>query len=340
MIAAVALTLILPVAGLIVSLAVITAAPGGRPGAERAGRAPVGARAAGQRPARRGRHRAAERGPGAAHRGADGPARLHRRRGGVRRHAGAAPPAGCRRRAPTRPRPSSPGTASAPAPAAPRRQLNRMAGVLARTPLTAALTALAVWALAAGAVIFAVSQAPYYWPVMSPHLPALHGWPFIGSHAARWHGRAPANRPALVGGRRLLRHAAEASSSATGIGLTSPSATTSLASRVRRFGPFGDPELLVQPQQVLLDRGFGHHQVGGDLAGGGGHGERLVRQRGPAQRGEHVELAAGQLGRGRPAQFGLLGQVLLRAGRRSGSGPRRSSARRRPRARGGRRAGR
>jgi serine/threonine protein kinase len=69
----------------------------------------------------------------------------------------------------------------------PRRQLNRMAGALARTPLTAALTAVAVWALAAAAVIFAVSQAPYYWPVMSPHLPTLHGWPFIGSHLPRFH---------------------------------------------------------------------------------------------------------------------------------------------------------
>ena len=44
----------------------------------------------------------------------------------------------------------------------------RMAGALARTPLTAAVTALAVWALAAGAVIFAASQAPYYWPVNGP----------------------------------------------------------------------------------------------------------------------------------------------------------------------------
>jgi hypothetical protein len=62
----------------------------------------------------------------------------------------------------------------------PRRQLNRMAGALARTPLTAAVTALAVWALAVGAVIFAASQAPYYWPVLSPHLPTLHGWPLVG----------------------------------------------------------------------------------------------------------------------------------------------------------------
>jgi Protein kinase domain len=70
----------------------------------------------------------------------------------------------------------------------PRRQLNRMAGALARTPLTAAVTALAAWALAAGAVIFAASQAPYYWPVMSPHLPTLHGWPLIGSYLPRFHG--------------------------------------------------------------------------------------------------------------------------------------------------------
>jgi hypothetical protein len=70
----------------------------------------------------------------------------------------------------------------------PRRQLNRMAGTLARTPLTAAVTALAVWALAAGAVIFAASQTPYYWPVMSPHLPTLHGWPWIGHLHAKLPG--------------------------------------------------------------------------------------------------------------------------------------------------------
>jgi serine/threonine protein kinase len=56
----------------------------------------------------------------------------------------------------------------------PRRQLNRIAGVLARTPTSAAVTALAVWALAVGAVLFAWSQAPYYWPAMAPHLPGLH----------------------------------------------------------------------------------------------------------------------------------------------------------------------
>ena len=69
----------------------------------------------------------------------------------------------------------------------PRRQLNRMAGALARTPLTAVVTALAVWALAAGAIIFAASQAPFYWPVLNPHLPTLPGWPFTGSHLPRLH---------------------------------------------------------------------------------------------------------------------------------------------------------
>ncbi len=57
----------------------------------------------------------------------------------------------------------------------PRRQLNRMAGTLARTRVSAAATALAVWALAVAAVTFAWSQTPYYWPAMAPHLPGLHG---------------------------------------------------------------------------------------------------------------------------------------------------------------------
>ena len=70
----------------------------------------------------------------------------------------------------------------------PRRQLNRMAGALARTPLSAAVTALAVWALAAAAVIFAVSRRPRTTGrVTTPHLPALHGWPLIGSYV-RLHG--------------------------------------------------------------------------------------------------------------------------------------------------------
>jgi hypothetical protein len=65
----------------------------------------------------------------------------------------------------------------------PRRQLNRMAGVLARTRTSAAVTALVVWGLAAAAVLFASSQAPYYWPAVAPHLPALHG---AITSAANW----------------------------------------------------------------------------------------------------------------------------------------------------------
>jgi len=89
----------------------------------------------------------------------------------------------------------------------PRRQLNRMAGALARTPLTAALTALAVWALAAAAVVFAASQVPYYWPVMSPHLPSLHGWPFIGSHLPRFRGAPRLGGLVSSAADWLLRHA-------------------------------------------------------------------------------------------------------------------------------------
>jgi len=56
----------------------------------------------------------------------------------------------------------------------PRRQLNRMAGAVARTRTSAAVITLAVWALAVGAVLFASSQTPYYWPAVAPHLPSLH----------------------------------------------------------------------------------------------------------------------------------------------------------------------
>jgi serine/threonine protein kinase len=65
----------------------------------------------------------------------------------------------------------------------PRRQLNRMAGALARNRLAAAAVAVMVWGLAAAVVLFAASQTPDYWPVMTPHLPALHG---LLSSAETW----------------------------------------------------------------------------------------------------------------------------------------------------------
>ena len=63
---------------------------------------------------------------------------------------------------------------------------------------------------------------------------------------------------------------------------------------------------------MLLDGGLGDHQVGGDLPGRGRGDERLVRQRGPAQRRQDVEFPPGQLGAGRAAQLHLGGDVLLR----------------------------
>ena len=65
----------------------------------------------------------------------------------------------------------------------PRRQLNRMAGAVARTPALAAATALAVWAVAIAAVMFAWSQIPYYWPAIAPHLPGLHS---LITSASQW----------------------------------------------------------------------------------------------------------------------------------------------------------
>jgi hypothetical protein len=68
----------------------------------------------------------------------------------------------------------------------PRRQLNRMAGAVARTRTSAAAIALSVWALAVAAVLFASSQTPYYWPAVAlpipGHLPGLHSLITSASH--------------------------------------------------------------------------------------------------------------------------------------------------------------
>jgi serine/threonine protein kinase len=64
----------------------------------------------------------------------------------------------------------------------PRRQLNRMAGAVARTRTSAAAITLSVWALAVAAVLFASSQTPYYWPAVAPHLPSLHHLIMSASH--------------------------------------------------------------------------------------------------------------------------------------------------------------
>ena len=69
-----------------------------------------------------------------------------------------------------------------PGSGSPRRQLNRMAGAVARTRTSAAAITLSVWALAVGAVLFATSQAPYYWPAVEPHLPSLHHLVMSVSH--------------------------------------------------------------------------------------------------------------------------------------------------------------
>jgi len=64
----------------------------------------------------------------------------------------------------------------------PRRQLNRMAGAVTRTRTPAAVTRLVVWALAVAAVLFASSQTPYYWPAVSPHLPGVQDLITSASH--------------------------------------------------------------------------------------------------------------------------------------------------------------
>ena len=55
-------------------------------------------------------------------------------------------------------------------------------GTAERRSSTSAAIALAVWALAVGAVLFASSQTPYYWPAVDPHLPSLHNLIVSASH--------------------------------------------------------------------------------------------------------------------------------------------------------------
>src|SRR5699024_828374 len=67
--------------------------------------------------------------------------------------------------------------------------------------------------------------------------------------------------------------------------------------------PLGDAELLVEAEQVLLDRRFGDHEHFGDVACGGGCDEGLFRQRGAAQCVQDIELPTGEFGGRAAAQF-------------------------------------
>jgi hypothetical protein len=72
----------------------------------------------------------------------------------------------------------------------PRRQLNRMAAAVSRSTLSSVVVTVVAWGLAVAIALLAASQAPDYWPVAAPHLPALHGllssatsWLFRHAHA-------------------------------------------------------------------------------------------------------------------------------------------------------------
>ncbi len=65
----------------------------------------------------------------------------------------------------------------------PRRQLNRMAAAVSRSTLSSVVVTVVAWGLAAAIVLLAASQAPDYFPVAIPHLPSLHG---LFSSATNW----------------------------------------------------------------------------------------------------------------------------------------------------------
>ncbi len=65
----------------------------------------------------------------------------------------------------------------------PRRQLNRMAAAVSRGTLSSVVITVVAWGLAVAIALLAASQAPDYFPVATPHLPALHG---LFSSATSW----------------------------------------------------------------------------------------------------------------------------------------------------------
>ena len=66
--------------------------------------------------------------------------------------------------------------ATGPGSAGPRREMNRLFGAVARTRASAAIVTLAMCCLAAAAIATAAAQPPLYWPSLSgvlPHLPNI-----------------------------------------------------------------------------------------------------------------------------------------------------------------------
>ncbi len=224
----------------------------------------------------------------------------------------------------------------------PRREVTRIVRAVARTRTTAIIAALIMYCLAAAMVAEALSQPPIYWPDLSgllPHLPNLNtvlhlphlNLPHFGVGRSRLGLGSPHAAGRLVLGGRPRRRYVSGDPGLVG--------RPDQAQRHHLVGqpdapvePAGDAELLVQPEQVLFDRRLGHDQVPGDLPGRRRGHERIVGQRGAAQRGQHVEFPPGQLRHGGTPQLGLGGQVLSWSGRRPGTGPRRRPARLRPQA--------
>ena len=73
---------------------------------------------------------------------------------------------------------------------------------------------------------------------------------------------------------------------------------------------------------MLLDGRLCDDEIGRDLPGRGRRHEGVVRQRGAAQGGQHVEFPPGQVRYGGTAQFSLGGEIL--AGQPADPAPRRA----------------
>ena len=181
-VAAVALSVLLPVAGTALVPRGDHPAAGGRPGAVRPRRAAQPARRTAERHRDRDRDRPVDRGPRGAHDG------LARPRSPSSSRLLAAAASVVFARSGTLPGAGSwaagaaiASTASGQARAAPRRQLRRMSASVIRTRAALTVAFISCWALALAVVSSALSQPPLIWPATASTLPHLMpGLPSLG----------------------------------------------------------------------------------------------------------------------------------------------------------------
>jgi hypothetical protein len=198
-----------------------------------------------------------------------------------------------------------------PGSATPRRQLRRISASIIRSRAALAVAFISSWALALAVVTSAFSQPPLIWPATSSTLPHLMpGLPSLGGMLHSVQGW-------------LLRHTVgmlHLPWAVLGKGPYQPKRDHLVGEASAPVGTLGYPELHVQPEQVLLDRRLSHDQIASDLFRRGGCDEGFVGERRTAQWYQHVKLASRQLWCRGAAKLRLDSEIVMRQSLDSAAG--------------------